>query len=855
MSEKPTYEELEQRFKEIEKTVVELKSEKKNLSIMQNAVASSINAIGITDLQGKMIYVNDACIKMWGYDHENEILGRSLSEFWEGDGIFSTIKELQEKGVASGEDIGKRKDGSFVNVQFSANTFKDEVGNPAYMFGSFFDITDRKRAEKVLQQAQIIDQIHDSVISTDMEGNITFSNKGSEKLHGYTVRELSGKHISFIFSDDEQETLQKQVIEPLVEKGTHDTELRMRRKSGEIIYIHLSLSLIKNENKTPTGMIGYAIDITQRKRAEDALRESEERFREIAENINEVFWVRNPDKMVYISPAYEEIWGRTCESLLQNPNSFIEAIHPDDLERILKAFQAALSPAKAFNEEYRIVRPDGSIRWVWARSFPTKSKERPNHSVGIAQDITERKRAEDALRTSEEKYRTLTFNIPGMIYRGRPDWSTEIIQNSEVLCGYSIDEFNSRKVNWLDLIHPDNKDQVLDEVAKIIDAPDSIHQEYRIIAKDGKIRWVSDHKTSFFKEDGSLSGVDGIVYDITERKKVEEAVEHSEAQLHTLIAAASLSGQAIMMQQDRNGMEAVCVFANDAAVSLTGYTRNELSKKSWIELVHPLYRDAAADRYKRRMQGERISELFNIQIIRKNGTEVPVELASIMTTFKGKKTLVTLFRDITERKRAEDALRESEEKYRILFEGSKDAIYITTREGTVVESNPSLLDLFGYSREEMSDWSAKDTYLNPDDRSRFRKAMEESGSVKDFEVSLLKKDGTVMDCLITSAVRRSKEGDITGYQGIIRDVTELKRAQEERERLISKLQEALANVKTLSGLVPVCAYCKKVREDDGYWNQIEAYISKHSEAQFSHGICPACAEKHFPEWDLSEDSD
>nr|MBC8391925.1 PAS domain-containing protein [Deltaproteobacteria bacterium] len=141
MSKKPTYEELEQRFKEIEKTVVELKSEKKNLSIMQNAVASSINAIGITDLQGKMIYVNDACIKMWGYDHENEILGRSLSEFWEGDGIFNTIKELQEKGVASGDDIGKRKDGSLFNVQFSANIFKDEVGNPAYMFGSFFDIT------------------------------------------------------------------------------------------------------------------------------------------------------------------------------------------------------------------------------------------------------------------------------------------------------------------------------------------------------------------------------------------------------------------------------------------------------------------------------------------------------------------------------------------------------------------------------------------------------------------------------------------------------------------------------------------------------------------------------------------
>lgn len=124
-----------------------------DLKILDYALASSINGIGITDLEGKLIYVNDSTVKMWGFDSKEEILGRHLIEFWEGDSIRRTIQALQQTGGIFGEDIGKRKDGSLFEVQFSASIIKDEKGNPMYMFGSFIDITEHKKIEKKLHKA------------------------------------------------------------------------------------------------------------------------------------------------------------------------------------------------------------------------------------------------------------------------------------------------------------------------------------------------------------------------------------------------------------------------------------------------------------------------------------------------------------------------------------------------------------------------------------------------------------------------------------------------------------------------------------------------------------------------------
>ncbi|MCX5803517.1 MAG: PAS domain-containing protein, partial [Proteobacteria bacterium] len=150
---------------------------------------------------------------------------------------------------------------------------------------------------------------------------------------------------------------------------------------------------------------------------------------------------------------------------------------------------------------------------------------------------------------------------------------------------------------------------------------------------------------------------------------------------------------------------------------------------------------------------------------RKDGGQIPLEI--ITGNLSAKDGAVLLLRDITNRREAEAALQKSEQKLRALFEDSRDAIYITTKEGRFIDFNQAYLDLFGYSKEEMVPLYAKDTYANPADRDMFRKTIEEKGSVRDYEIKLRKKTGQEMECLITATIRYGNDGGISGYQGII----------------------------------------------------------------------------------------
>ena len=331
---------------------------------------------------------------------------------------------------------------------------------------------------------------------------------------------------------------------------------------------------------------------------------------------------------------------------------------------------------------------------------------------------------------------------------------------------------------------------------------------------------------------------------IAELGALENGHKRSKAALEQLAAIVQSSDDAIIGKT----LEGIILSWNSGAERIYGYSSAEVIGRYISILLPPNRPNEVSQLLERIGRGERIDHYETVRI-RKDGQLILISLMiSPVRDTTGKIVgASSIARDISGHKRVEEALRESEERYRIFFEESRDAIYTTSREGEILDANQSMFNLFGYSREEMIGLKARETYVLSEDRLKFQQKIEREGFVRDYEIKLRKKDGIEMDCLLTATERRTADGNILGYQGIIRDISERKRIEEEREKLIHELQDALANIKTLRGLLPICSYCKKIRDDKGYWNRIESYIQDHSGAEFTHGMCPECMKKLYPD--------
>ncbi|MFI5454516.1 MAG: PAS domain-containing protein [Isosphaerales bacterium] len=281
-----------------------------------------------------------------------------------------------------------------------------------------------------------------------------------------------------------------------------------------------------------------AFDAQQAER--ERLQITEERFRQLADNINDVFWIYEIDgpKTAYVSPAYESLWGRSCQSLYERPMSYLEAIHPEDRERAIQAHQK-LENGEATADEYRVIHPNHDIRWVWDRGFPIRDESgRVVRIAGIAEDITERKRVEQALREGEERFRTLADATPVLI------WGSD----TEKLCNYFNKQwldFTGRPIEqemgngWTQSVHPDDLERCLATYVTEFDARTPFTMEYRLRRYDGEYRWVLDNGVPRFAPDGSFSGYIGSCLDITRRKRAEEELRNADRRKEEFLAVLS----------------------------------------------------------------------------------------------------------------------------------------------------------------------------------------------------------------------------------------------------------------------------------------------------------------------------
>jgi PAS domain S-box-containing protein len=269
---------------ELKESNAELRKSEQELGMMGHAVASSISGVGITDMDGKMIYVNDTLLKMWRFKHKNEVLGRHVTEFWAGNGVQETIKALYETGGLVGEDTGKRKDGSLFEIQFVASIIKDKSGCPQYMYGSFMDISDRKEAEKQILMANerlkyLLSSTSAVIYTAKADGDYgaTFISENVTQLTGHKPRSFlqnSSFWLDHIHPDDVQRVLDG--VAKVFEKDIHREEYRFRRKDGSKIWLSDEMRLVRDKKGHPVEFVGFWIDISKNKEAEEELQKAYE---------------------------------------------------------------------------------------------------------------------------------------------------------------------------------------------------------------------------------------------------------------------------------------------------------------------------------------------------------------------------------------------------------------------------------------------------------------------------------------------------------------------------------------------------------------------------------------------------
>lgn len=411
-----------------------------------------------------------------------------------------------------------------------------------------------------------------------------------------------------------------------------------------------------NASGRPERMMGASVDITERRQAQQRLEESEQRFRQMAENIGEVFYVRNlrAPAVEYVSPVYEEVWGRSCQSLYENQDSLLEAVHPEDRQRVKQAV-ARIQTGELLDEEYRIVRPDGSIRWVRDRAFPVF--DGPGNVIrvtGIAEDITPRREAESLLRESEVRFRTVTDSAPVLMWMSGPDKLCTFVNKTWLdFTGRTAGQELGR--GWTESVHADDLASALKTYDEAHDARRPFTMQYRLRGRDGLYRWVADRGVPRFNADGTFAGYIGSCADITEQHLAEEALRQSEERFRQV---AENVGDFIW-EVDATGLY---TYTSRSVEKILGYKSDELvGKMHFYDLFAPDAREKLKTAVFHAFAEKQSFRTFSHQNVRKEGTRVLLETSGApildasgnLLGYRGADT------DVTDRKVAEDALHQS----------------------------------------------------------------------------------------------------------------------------------------------------------------------------------------------------
>jgi PAS domain S-box-containing protein len=540
-------------------------------------------------------------------------------------------------------------------------------------------------------------------------------------------------------------------------------------------------------------------DVTEQKTAEMALRESEEKYRLVSENVPVTVYSALPDDNstnLYISGGIERLTGYKPKEFLDDSGLWNRILHPEDRDRVWQAVLDHRTSKTALDVRYRIVSKEGLVRWVQDRAVPKLDEKGYIIRIdGYMEDVTDRKRAEDALREREEQLEAIFDGAKdGIAFL---DMSGKILKINKYIMdigGFSDEDLVGKRFSALKIFSQRS-------LARMVSAFERLKKEntvppYIIEARTKKgEKLILEISNLLLLKHGRPSGVVAILRDITERKHAEEALRISEDKYRSVVEAAN---EAIVVAQD-----GLLKFANLKAVEITGYSEEELLTMPFPELIHPDDRSMVIDRHMRRLKGEDLDSVYTFRIVDKRGREKWVEISAVLIDWDEGPATLNLLSDITERLEAEKALRESEDRYRNIVEMAPEGILIMDLKGTIVSSNPAFQRMTGLNREEI-----EGRHFTKLPTVRIREAPKYlklfKAILKDeapglFETKWMTRDGESRFCQ-THASLMKRDGRPWGIQIIVADITERKFA-EKVEKVLHRIARASNEIEDMEGFL------------------------------------------------------
>ncbi len=780
------------------------KSQEKYLQV----VGSIKEVVFETNIAGDWIFLNPAWAKITGFT-VNESLGTSCLSYIHADDQYQYLN--CSRGLSENQEISccyqiryLTKNNTIRWVEVQEFLIIDCDGAIQGTTGTINDVTEKVLALSELEASKkflncTINAVADPIFLKNEQRRWILLNDACCKLLGKQREELLGMSDYEFFPKEEAEIFWENDEQVFRTGEENESEEIFTDASGAQHILSTKKTVFENIGDSKI-LVGIIRDITQDRRKQLALQESEARLRQLAANLPGIiyqFRLSTGGKMSfpYISSGCRDLYELEPENIQQNPELMFSCLHPDDSPKVAESIAVSAANMQPWQQEWRAILPSGKLKWMRGASSRPERVDCPTEIgqegdlvwEGMVLDITDLKQTEAALRESDARFRSLVENIPGAICRSLYDaeWTMVFISDEiEAISGYPAGDFiGNNRLSFASIIHQADKEMVAKQISAAVESRQPYNLEYRIVRADGAVRWMSERGRPSYDSAGRVLWLDAAIFDITDRKNAEYTL--------CLVTQAVDSASDAIAIADLDGYS---IYHNQAFIQRYGYTVEELNNAGGPGVMYAKFQDL---RKLFRVLRKGLSWSSEIELKAKNGEIIETVLRAncIKDSASQPIGMMAIIADLTELKRAESALKLSQERLQLAVSGSSLGLWdwrLATGETFFDWQWKSML---GYAENEIENHvKAWENLQHPEDKMRVMEVLTTylEGGTDSYEVEfrMLNKTGDWQWIMAAGKVVEYDEwGAPLRMAGTHKDISARVAAEAEKTHLIASLQK------------------------------------------------------------------